>query len=157
MPVRKKRGRMQEKIEQFEQMCRAAGLKLTPQRIAIYTELMKTDSHPSADKLYGRVRKIFPRISLDTVNRTLITLSQIGAAFVVEGSGDPKRYDGNVETHQHFKCVNCRKIYDFRHKPYDNIKVPPSIRKRFDVLRKTVYLEGICDWCRRRLKKKVRR
>ncbi|MHC4426018.1 MAG: Fur family transcriptional regulator [Planctomycetota bacterium] len=132
----------------FTSLCRESGLRVTPQRIAIYRELIETHEHPSAETLYEKVRQVFPSISLDTVSRTLLTLNEIGAAFTVEGSGDAKRFDGGLEKHQHFKCVKCKRVIDFRHKPFDNIKVPPDIDERFTVLRKTVYLEGICDLCR---------
>ena len=139
---------LREKLELFRQKARLAGLKITPQRIAIYTELIKTTKHPSAEKLYRKVKKVFPDISLDTVNRTLLTLTEIEAAFVIEGSGEPKRFDANMETHQHFKCIKCKRIVDFHHRPFDNIEVPADIEKKFVILRKTVYLEGVCDLCR---------
>jgi Fur family peroxide stress response transcriptional regulator len=82
------------------------------------------------------------------VNRTLLTLAEIGAAFVVEGSGDVKRFDGCLESHQHFKCIKCKKIIDFHHKPFDNIPIPKSVSEKYTVLKKTVYLEGICDLCK---------
>lgn len=132
----------------FTSQCRQAGLKVTPQRMAIYRELLKTSEHPSAEMLYEKVKKVFPSISLDTVNRTLLTLNDIGAAFTVEGSGDARRFDGGLEKHQHFKCVKCKRIIDFHHKPFDNIKLPATIAKRFTVLRKTVCVEGICDLCK---------
>jgi len=130
--------------------CRAHGLKVTPQRIAIYRALVEMDEHPSAETLHRKVRTVFPRVSLDTVNRTLLTLAEIGAASVVEGSGDVRRFDGKPGKHQHFKCVACKRIVDFHHKAFDRIKVPADIGKRFTVLRTTVYLEGICDVCRKR-------
>lgn len=148
--ARKKYKEREQKIESFKARCRAEGLKVTPQRVAIYTELIQTSEHPSAERLYRRVKRIFPHISLDTVNRTLLTLSQIGVVFIIEGSGDPKRYDGNLENHQHFKCLKCRRIFDFHHKEFDNIKVPAEIGKKFLVTRKSVYLEGLCDLCKRK-------
>ena len=93
-----------------------------------------------------------PNISLDTVNRTLLTLTRIGVAFVVEGSGDVKRFDAGLEKHQHFKCNKCKKIIDFHHKPFDDIPVPKNISRKFTVLRQTVYLEGICDSCKSKRK-----
>ena len=139
---------MDEKIRRFTDLCRKTGLRLTPQRIEIYKELIKTDEHPSAEILYEKAKKTFPNISLDTVNRTLLTLNEIGAAFIVEGSGDVRRFDGSMEKHQHFKCVKCKRIIDFHHKPFDIIKLPASIEKRFTVLRKSIYIEGICDLCK---------
>ncbi|MBN1973394.1 MAG: transcriptional repressor [Sedimentisphaerales bacterium] len=138
---------LEKKTEWFIGKCREKGLKVTPQRLAIYRELMKTDEHPSAEMMYNKLRQDYPGISLDTVNRTLITLHEMGAANIVEGSGDSKRYDCNMDEHQHFKCIKCKKIYDFHHKPFDDIKLPPNINKKFKILRKTVYLEGICDIC----------
>jgi Fur family peroxide stress response transcriptional regulator len=134
-------------IEEFEALCRQAGLRVTPQRIAVYKVLAASKEHPSADSVYQQVRQEIRNISFDTVNRTLITFSQIGAAFVVEGSGDVKRFDGNLEGHQHFKCIKCKKIIDFHHKPFDNIELPESIEGEFTVLRKTVLLEGLCCDC----------
>jgi len=139
---------LDKKTRWFTGLCREMGLKVTPQRIAIYRELVKTNKHPSAEMLHEKVRRVFPSISLDTVNRTLLTLNDIGAAFIVEGSGDAKRFDGGLDEHQHFKCVKCKRIIDFLHEPFNNIKVPQELEKMFVVLRKSVYLEGICDLCR---------
>ena len=138
---------LDEKTRWFTSKCRKAGLKVTPQRVVIYRELLKTDKHPSAETLYEKVKEVFPSISLDTVNRTLLMLNEIGAAFVLEGSGDAKRYDAGLGKHQHFRCVKCKRIIDFHHQPFDNIKLPAEISEKFTVIRKTVYLEGICDLC----------
>lgn len=136
---------VQEKMDAFRAKCRQAGLKITPQRMAVYKTLAESKKHPSAEAVLQQVRKVMPNISLDTVSRTLLTLADIGAAFIVEGSGEPKRFDAGMENHQHFKCVKCKRIIDFHHAPFDNIKVPANIGKKFVVLKKTVYLEGICD------------
>jgi Fur family peroxide stress response transcriptional regulator len=141
---------MEAKMEAFRARCREAGLKVTPQRMTVYATLLASTEHPSAEVVFREVRKIFPSISLDTVNRTLLTLNEIGMAFIVEGSGDAKRFDANLKTHQHFKCVKCKRIIDFRHEPFDEIDVPKDLRDRFTVLRKTVYLEGFCDRCGKR-------
>ena len=142
------RDKLKEKMDAFQARCHEAGLKITPQRMAVYKVLIESKQHPSAEIVFRKVREVLPNISLDTVNRTLLTLAEIGAAFIVEGSGDVKRFDGKLETHQHFKCVKCKRIFDFHYKPFDNITVPKSISRKFIVLKKTVYLEGICDLCR---------
>jgi len=146
---RGKKAKLKEKMEAFQRKCREAGLKITPQRMAVYKVLIESKQHPSAEMVFRKVRDVIPNISLDTVNRTLLTLSEIGAASIVEGSGDVKRFDGKLETHQHFKCIKCRRIFDFHYKPFDNIAVPKNISRRFTVLKKTVYFEGVCDLCRK--------
>jgi Fur family peroxide stress response transcriptional regulator len=141
---------LKKKLDAFRVKCSQTGLKVTPQRVAVYKALIESKQHPSAEMVFRKLRKIFPSISLDTVNRTLITLSKIGLAYVVEGSGEPKRFEGNLQAHQHFKCVKCKRIIDFRHEPFDNIEIPACIKQKFTVLRKTVYFEGYCDLCRKK-------
>jgi len=137
-------------MEAFRSKCHATGLKITPQRMAVYKVLLESVEHPSAEVVFRQVRATFPSISLDTVNRTLLTLSEMGAAFVVEGSGDAKRFDANLKNHQHFKCVKCKRIIDFHHEAFDSIHIPENLMPGYTVLRKTVYLEGYCDLCRNR-------
>lgn len=144
------RRRIEGQMEAFQKRCRAAGLKITPQRMAVYKALLESREHPSAEAVFRQVRGVFPSISLDTVNRTLLTLSEVGVAFVVEGSGDAKRFDANLANHQHFKCVRCKRIVDFHHEPFDRIDLPDRLLGRFTVLRKTVYIEGLCDRCRKK-------
>lgn len=141
---------IKRKVEAFRARCRCKGLKITPQRIAVYKALLETNEHPSAEMVFNKIRKKHPNISLDTVSRTLLTLSEIGFAFILEGSGDPKRFDANLEKHHHFRCVKCRRIFNVYYKPLDNIKVPPEISKKFKIIRKTVHFDGICDLCRKK-------
>ena len=135
------------KVKKFKEECRLRGLRITPQRIAIYTALAEAKDHPTADALHQRLLKKYPEISLDTVNRTLLTLADIGLALVVEGTGQPRRFDADIDTHQHFICVKCKKIFDFKHKPFENIRIPKKIERKFKVIRRTVYMEGFCDAC----------
>jgi Fur family peroxide stress response transcriptional regulator len=138
---------VKNKLLSFEKRCRQAGLKVTPQRMATYKALVMTDTHPTTEDVFREVRKMMPNVSLDTVNRTLLTLAQIGAAFVVEGTGQPRRFDGGSGDHQHFRCIQCGKIVDFHYGPFDNISLPHEIEKQFRIFRKTVYLEGLCQAC----------
>jgi Fur family peroxide stress response transcriptional regulator len=138
-----------EMMAVFYKRSRERGLKITPQRTAIYQELIQAKDHPSADKIYKRILKKIPNISFDTVNRTLLTFSKIGITNIVEGYGQAKRYDPNLDTHHHFRCMKCNTIIDFHNKEYDNLKVPEDINKQFKVLNKKVVLEGLCTRCRR--------
>jgi Fur family peroxide stress response transcriptional regulator len=144
---RKANAKLDWKVEKFKAECRRLGLKITPQRTAIYIALAAAKDHPTADALHRRLRKKYPEISLDTVNRTLLTLADIGLAIVVEGTGQPKRFDADIDTHQHFICVKCKKIFDFKHKPFENIRIPKKIERKFKIIRTTVYIEGFCDAC----------
>ena len=138
---------MDAKLQSFEQRCHDNGLKVTPQRVAVYKALISTDTHPTAEEVHKMVREEIHNISLDTVNRTLLTLADIGTAFQVEGTGQPRRFDGGLEDHQHFRCFKCGKVIDFHYEPFDNIDIPQHLLGQFEIMRKTVYLEGICGSC----------
>jgi Fur family peroxide stress response transcriptional regulator len=140
----------QTETRSFEAICREHGLNVTPQRTAIYQELITSAEHPSAVALLARIRKKFPNISLDTVNRTLLTFHEIGLVRVVESSGDPKRFDPNLEPHHHFRCVSCGTIVDFEHDGYDRLDVPAEIAEKYLIQEKVVHLKGICDRCRKK-------
>jgi Fur family peroxide stress response transcriptional regulator len=135
-------------MQAFEAICRQFGLSITPQRTAIYKELTSSVEHPSAITIFNKIREYYPNISLDTVNRTLLTFHEIGLAKVVEGSGDAKRFDPNLAPHHHFRCIRCGKIIDFSDHNYDALELPKELQDKFIVTAKIVHLEGICDGCK---------
>jgi Fur family peroxide stress response transcriptional regulator len=118
--------------------------------MVIYEELINSHDHPSTDMLYQRIQETFPTISFDTVHRTLLTFCNIGMADIVEGTGNPKRFDGKLDKHHHFQCVRCKKIIDVYHEAYDSLPVPEEIQQRCRVLKQTVRFEGLCATCRDR-------
>ena len=136
-----------DRISLFIKRCRYHNLKVTPQRMAIYKKLIEMNSHPSADAMFQAVRQDFPNISFDTVNRTLLTFSEIGIVDVIEGRGRRRRFDSDMSCHHHFHCVKCHEIMDFYSDEYDNLQIPESIENKFTVLNKRVVLNGICDKC----------
>lgn len=134
-------------ISPFIEKCKEHNLKVTPQRSAIYRKLIHSKEHPSADSMFQIIKKEFPNISFDTVNRTLLTFTEMGIVDVVEVSG-PRRFDPNKAKHHHLYCVRCGKIIDFYNEQYDDMKVPENIEQTFTILSKRVVLSGICEKCK---------
>jgi len=135
-------------VELFKKTCAQKGLKITPQRIAVYEELLEAKDHPSADVLYTRVRKTFTNISFDTVYRTLLSLVELGLIRLVKSYDGRKRFEPNIQNHHHCICIKCQKIIDFCDEGYDLIQVPKTLGRQFQVMNKRVVLEGICSDCR---------
>ena len=138
-----------DKAHAFLQICREHQLKVTPQRVAIYQELLQADTHPTADAIYQIVKKEYPNISFDTVNRTLLTFAEIGIVDVVEIFGGAKRFDPNITNHHHLHCTQCGKVFDFYSRAYDNLKVPEELHAQFQITSKRVVLKGVCQKCRK--------
>lgn len=137
----------EHKTQAVLQIFRHHQLKVTPQRVAILHELLNSDIHPTADAIYQKVKREFPHISYDTVNRTLLTFADIGIVDIVEIFGGAKRFDPNLSSHHHLHCTKCGKIIDFEHQEYENISIPVHISAQFRVISKRVVLKGICSSC----------
>ena len=131
----------------FVDKCRSHGLKVTPQRVAIYEAIADSKAHPSAEVVFQDVRDRYPNISYDTVNRTLLTFAKIGLLDVLQGQGGPRRFDPDTHTHHHFHCVHCGKIIDFDHDPFNDLLLPEGLSSQFTVLKKSVLLKGVCKDC----------
>ena len=139
------------KIDAFINQCKAHKLKITPQRIAIFRELVQSKKHPSADTMFHSIRKAFPNISFDTVNRTLLTLARIGIIDVVEGQGGPRRFDPDIRQHHHFYCMECGKILDLFSDRLDRVDIPSQLPEGYSVFSKRMVLKGCCPECKKGL------
>jgi Fe2+ or Zn2+ uptake regulation protein len=93
------------------QALRDAGLKATPQRLAILRSLAGDETHPTAQELYERLSHEFPSLSVATVYNTLSALTRISHCTPLE-LGGPVRFDPNVAPHDHAVCERCGSIRD---------------------------------------------
>ncbi|NTU97655.1 MAG: transcriptional repressor [Chlorobiaceae bacterium] len=131
----------------FIERCRKNGLKITPQRLAIFRELLKMQIHPSADMVHKSIAEEYPTISFDTVNRTLLTFAEIGVIETVESHSGVRRFETDTAPHHHLHCVVCGQIIDFCDPELDEIRVPDQVREGFTVLGTRVVIRGICRKC----------
>jgi Fur family transcriptional regulator, peroxide stress response regulator len=134
-------------MERFIDRCRFEGLKVTPQRIAIYDILLSSNDHPSADTVYRKMTATHPTISFDTVNRTLLTFAEIGVIDTVESYSISRRYDTDTSPHHHIHCIRCGNITDFRSPELDAVRIPEQAIRGFKVLGKRMVISCICPDC----------
>ncbi len=139
----------------LKQTLKSHNFKITPQRIAIYNELMKFKEHPTVTIVFKKVHKAFPNISYDTVHRTLLKFAELKLISVVEGSSQGRKFDTNLGRHHHFICVKCNKIVDFYSKELDNLKMPEDIKSKFEISGYRVVIEGVCNNCIKKADKKI--
>lgn len=132
----------------FKEKCKEHHLRVTPQRIVIYQELLKTKDHPSIDMVFQRVKKILPTISFDTVYRTVSTFAEVGIIEIVAGYSGVRRFDADTSLHHHFICLRCCRIIDFWDETLNKLEIPEKVKKQFTIVKQKVILEGICDQCR---------
>ena len=77
----------------FAQALRDAGLRVTPQRLALLAILMDSADHPNADELLARARALDDSVSLATVYRTLLALEEAGLIRKLTLESEPSRYE----------------------------------------------------------------
>jgi Fe2+ or Zn2+ uptake regulation protein len=68
--------------------------------------------HPSAERVFERVRCVLPRVSLGTVYRNLQRLAAEGRIGVTYLEGRVARYDPTPAGHDHFVCRLCGRVDD---------------------------------------------
>ncbi len=121
----------------------------TKQKDTILRSLQNRTDHPSADELYEEVRKELPRISLGTVYRNLMNLSEAGEIRVLDTGSGHRRFDPDTSDHAHFRCLRCGRVEDV---PGD-VSVPrldrgePWVRER-EIRRGYLIYVGLCPVCR---------
>jgi Fe2+ or Zn2+ uptake regulation protein len=126
---------------------REHGLRVTPQRQAIFRLLHGDHTHPTVDALYERARSEMPTISLKTVYQTVHDLEALGEVHVLDLGTGSLRVDPNVEdAHHHLVCTECSRIRDLP-VAFDRLRVPARYRRDFTVDDVQVIFRGRCESC----------
>ena len=124
-----------------------AGLKLTPQRIAIVREIADDFSHPTAQALFERLRPSFPTMSFATVYNTLDALAGCGLTGSLN-LGGAVRFDPNTDPHHHAVCDACGMVVDISVDIAIDASAPATLHASgFRVLREERIYRGLCDRC----------
>ncbi len=97
----------------FAQALRDAGLRVTPQRLALLAILMDSADHPNADELLARARALDDSVSLATVYRTLSALEEAGLIRKLTLESEPSRYEITpVAEHDHVVDIDTGEVIE---------------------------------------------
>lgn len=130
-----------------------SGLRLTPQRLAICRYLANTDEHPTAQRIYERLRPEYPSLSLATVYNTLETLVHLGVINILGSAGDGAiHYDADTNPHINLACTSCHRVIDLPESRVHNLQQEVAAATGFQVLGARLLYYGICPECQTRLK-----
>ena len=138
---------IQERVNEFIERSKALGIKVTPQRTAIYRELASTNQHPSTEVIYKKIKDYYPNISLTTVYRTLETFEKLGLISVVNVLYNAARYDANLSPHHHIVCTECKKVEDVYDESLNNLDVSNKTLGDYTVEGYSLLLSGKCSSC----------
>ena len=135
-------------VDELTEQFRRGGLKVTPQRQAIFRALAGSTDHPTAESVYALVSAEMPTISLRTVYQTLNDLAAMGELQAVDIRTGSTRFDPNLDPHHHLVCDGCGRIIDV---PATAQVAGPrrGVADGFEVTTTEIVFRGRCAECRR--------
>jgi Fe2+ or Zn2+ uptake regulation protein len=128
-------------------------MRYSKQREMILHTLKNNPVHPTADYLYGLLKRKMPALSLGTVYRNLNMLAEGGAIKRLRGAGGKDRFDHNNFDHCHMICKNCGSVQD--------IMLPPALARGLAKFKAgaplhadecEILLHGMCNDCKKKTK-----
>jgi Fur family transcriptional regulator, peroxide stress response regulator len=126
---------------------RAAGRKVTPQRQAVFRALHDNGAHPTAEAVWGHVRRTMPTVSLRTVYQVLSDLEELGEIQSVDLGTGSARFDPNTTRHDHFVCAACGRVCDVHAATPADLE--PASYPGFEVESTAIVFRGRCPDCPR--------
>lgn len=134
--------------------CKEQKTRLTPQRWHVYKTLTQMSGHPSVEEIHGKVVKILPSISLNTVYKALDWMEKNRFAMSVPIRESKKKYCPNPNPHSHIICAVCGDITDSDHTEMESL-IPNSLKGKYHVVGLSMTLNIVCDNCLREDDRKV--
>ena len=129
--------------------------------ITLYKQVLETATYAEKEEATWKLMRAYYFKGRYTTNDSELkkNIKDSWWSFFVRGREDMQGIDGSIITSPKVwkasghvdsfsdvfvKCLKCKRIIDLLNVPFGEIEVPNNINK-FDVLKKTVYFEGICD------------
>jgi Fur family transcriptional regulator, peroxide stress response regulator len=133
---------------------REAGLRVTPQRLAVCRALAASRSHPTAQALYDQLRPGFPGLSRATIYNTLQALVDAGLIDELGTAGDgAQHYDANLSPHVNLVCTNCHRVEDFAGAPLALVAQTVADESGYRLRGARVVYYGLCPRCQKDIKR----
>ncbi|MBO5199023.1 MAG: transcriptional repressor [Lachnospiraceae bacterium] len=142
--------------EQFRELLKKNGLKVTTQRAAILEVLVdRPGMHLTAEEIYDFVKIRHPEIGLATVYRTIQLFSELGLVDKLNLDDGFVRYEISKESapvhghhHHHLICLDCGAVFAFQDDLLEALETRILEQTGFVVQDHEVKLYGRCEACR---------
>lgn len=136
-------------MNDLEQRCINAGLKMTGPRKTILKVLDESMDHPSVEAVYERAKAIDSSISIATVYRTLNMLDELDLVTRHEFNESFSRYETNMDHHHHLIDLESGEVIEFQNLELEKLKERIAKEMGFELVDHRLELYG------RKIKNKV--
>lgn len=148
LQIARGRGRLRpvKSPAQLTEVFRSSGLKVTPQRMAIFEALYENSLHPSAEAVYESVQVAMPTISLRTVYSVLAELAELDEILQLDLGTGAARFDPNTDPHHHLVCEVCGTVRDVS-VDHPEVRPSPMDSEGFRITGTEIVFRGRCATC----------
>lgn len=137
---------MNYSTENITAILKSKNLRVTPQRFAVYANLLSRSDHPTVEQIMEDLNQNFPISSQATVYSSLQVLREVGLVQEVLLDEGASRYDANMEKHHHFCCSNCSAIEDIPSNQFETLGFN-KLRRGLKAKNYEIVVHGLCDDC----------
>lgn len=129
---------------------RKRGYKATSQRLAICRLVLSSPEHPTAQRIYREMKRLYPTVSVATVYKTLRVLRELRLVQELVFPQGETRFDSNVSPHVNVVCLQCGSVSDVNDQAIRSVVGRAASRIKFTVTAQRFDVYGVCEKCARR-------
>jgi Fur family peroxide stress response transcriptional regulator len=137
---------MSPETDAVVKILKSKGLRVTPQRFAVFANLLSRQDHPTVEQLLSELNQEFPVSSQATIYSSLQALQAVGLVREVLLEPGVTRYDANVQPHHHFCCRCCGTIKDIPWETFCKLDLQ-QLGNGWRPEAYEVTVSGVCDRC----------
>lgn len=129
-------------MNQLEQRCVDAGMKMTGQRRVILQVLSQSEDHPSVETVHQRAKDLDASISIATVYRTLHLLDEMNLVQRHDFNENYSRFEVNLDHHHHLVDLETGEVIEFQDEELEALKERIARRLGYDLVDHRLELYG---------------
>lgn len=132
-----------EKCDQFVQILRDSGLRVTAQRTAIVAILVAAEDHPSADDVFAKARSLDDTVSFATIYRTLAAFEEAGLIRKLTFEDAPARFEMTPQhDHDHLIDVDTGELIEIPGDEVTQLRKEIAARLGYEILDHQTIIRG---------------
>jgi Fur family transcriptional regulator, ferric uptake regulator len=138
-----------EPVDEIVRRLRREGRRLTPQREAILSDVMRAEGHITPQTVARRVQRRMPAVNVSTVYRTLAMLEELGVvqhSHLEQGAEYHRTGEGE---HVHLTCSRCGAEDDLSLREAGSLKAVIRRHRGFLPDLRHFAISGLCASCQK--------
>lgn len=136
-----------EQSTDLVEVLRAKGMRMTPQRMAIVSEIMRAKGHIAPAAIARKVQQRMPGVNPSTVYRTITMLEEVGILSHAHLEAGPEYHFADEPEHVHLTCSRCGRTDDLSMREAKTLYDLLKRHKGFEPDLTHFAISGLCADC----------